>query len=462
MGYIINLISTDKKTNSTAAPSGGNTINNARLEPGRSTIINPVFRFNITNQQGNPVDLGSLDRFNYMTWSGNLYWIDNIKSITNDVVEITATRDPLGTFRTAIRSSTCDIVRCNNSSYYDLRQYDNMCSATTEIQNKYHNSVSSGLSETNTMSVMGFNSQDMEFYASRFSPQAIAAQAMASNNDVLDMLEKNMGRGNEFFNMAKVFPFRQGNIDVYPDSPCYIGTYYTNCKGGKLIDIHNFSGTDTVADMSRKRTIDCGVITCANITTSYTDFRRYDKNYTQIVLIVPFVGQVEVDPIYLNYATLEGHYYVDLITGKAEFVLRAVSSGYYKDIGIYSCQMGVDVPISVYNTNWFQITNDIYNGNPIGAVAESQLNPPTDKYTLATTSGFATRSITEIYIDAKTFKTIDKDYAIENGIPTNKRAQLSSVGGFVQCLNPSLSITGATKEEIDMINNTLKGGMYIE
>lgn len=462
MGYTINLISTDKKTNSTAAPSGGQAIRNARLEPGESTIINPVFRFNITNQHGERVELGDLDRFNYMTWSGNLYWINNIKSITNDVVEITATRDPFGTFRTAIRNSFCDIVRCNNSNYYDERQYDNLCIATSEIESKYHNSVSSGLSETNTMSVMGFNSQDMEFYASRFSPQAIASQAMASNNDILDMLEKNMGRGNEFFNMAKVFPFREGNIDKYPDSECYIGTYYTNCKGGKNIDINDFSGIDSSAYMSRKRTITCGAITTANITTTYTDFRRYDKRFTSVVLIVPFVGQVEIDPIYLNYPTIQCYYYVDLITGKAEFIARAVSSGYYKDIALFSCEMGVDMPISVYNTNWLQIANDIYQGNPISAIAENQLNPPTDKYTLSTTSGFATRSITDIYIDCKQLKSITKDYQTESGIPTNKRLQLGAVGGYVECLNPSVTITGATKDEIDMINNTLKGGMYIE
>lgn len=457
MPYTVTLFETSKRINSTLVPTGGTDIENVKLMTGESTITNPVFRFNISG------NFSSLERKNYLKWASNYYWISSCKSITNDVVEITATRDPYATFHSGIVSEYCDILRCNNSGEYDERQYDNLCVATSEVESKYHNYISSGLSETNTMSVMGFNSQDMEFYASKFSPQAIASQAMASNSDVLDMLEKNMGRGNEFFNMAKVFPFREGGIDEYPDSPCYIGTYYTNCKGGKKIDINNFSGNDTVAQMSRKRKITCGTITTENISTSYTDFRRYDKRFTSVVLIVPFVGQVEIDPIYLNYPTIECYYYVDLITGKAEFIARAHSAAtYYKDIALFSCEMGVDMPISVYNTNWLQIANDIYTGNPISAIAENQLNPPTDKYTLATTSGFATRSIESIYIDCKQLKSITKDYANERGIPTNKRLQLGAVGGYVECLNPSVTIAGATKDEIDMINNTLKGGMYIE
>lgn len=458
MAYSVNLFNFTKRKNSTKRPtSGSGTPYDCKLKDGTS-IANPIFIISGHN-------LINYYNVNYMEFANKYYYVTDVKSISYNVVEISGNMDVLATYRTEIRSYQADIGRCSDSSLYDTRQYDNLCVPTTEIQNKYHASVSSGLSETNTMSVMGFNSQDMEFYASRFSPQEIASQAMSSNNDILDMLEKNMGRGNEFFNMAKIYPFRSGgsNFDQYPDSPCYIGTYYTNCKGGKLIDINNFSGGATTASISRKQTIDCGAITCANITTSYTDFRRYDKRFTQIVLIVPFVGQVDVDPIYLNYTSLNPHYYVDLITGKAEFVLRAISGAYEKDIAIFSCQMGVDMPISVYNTNWLQIANDIYNNNPVMAIAESQLNPPTDKYTLATTSGFATRSIASIYIDAKTLKSIDKDYDTESGIPTNKKAYISNVanGAYIECLNPSVPINGRDGEA-EKVNSYLKGGFYNE
>ena len=480
MSYKIVLYSLQKKQKSTKNPSGsGYAINNILLKEG-SSLFTPQLKVTLTDKES--VNLAAYNCFYLYEEISNadqmilgLYKIMNIENIFNNTWLISGEIDPLSATASQIKSSSQFVTRISLPTSesggqtvegYDDRQYDSICNPTTEIVTKGRTTISSGFSLSQCMSVMGFNGQGMEFYASRFTPQGIANEAL-DTSDIMDLIEQNLGKANDYFTMAKIFPFypdptaNPNNFSTYPDSPTYIGTYLTICKGGKQIKITDFSAQYDTAYVSRRQRFESS-INCININTEYTDFRRYDNRFTQIVANCPFVGMVDIDPYYLNYETIHFVYYIDILTGSAELSVYASISGYNKEIGSYSCQIGIDVPISNYNTNWMRIATQIYEKGITGAI-ESQINPPTDKYTLSNLSGFASYTISSINIEWKQFKSTSRDYTNYRGRPCNKLLSLSSLpsGTYIECLNPDLDIIKQDYIREQAIS-ALSSGIYLE
>jgi hypothetical protein len=476
MGYTINLISTDKRTNSTAAPSGGQVINNARLEPGESTVINPVFRFNITNQQGNPVHLSNLDRFNYMIWSGNLYWIDNIKSVTNDVVEIRATRDPFGTFRTAIRNSSCYITRISQENKISKYDDDNVITPTNKVDNIYRANVATNFKYNNDYADDGgtfsggptvftiYGKDGVNYYVSLRGPQDISDDLM-NEDDLWDTFDNALADPAKYIKSmismpiwditnhagAAVSSVKVGNITRAVRNTCIIDNnnrlwehYYhiTLWSNGKLFG--------AVSDV-------------------YDDFRRYNRAFLQCQLRVPFVGVIDCPQEVLSYNYINVFYSVDMITGTGECIVAASNSAdsiapeNANDFVINrsSVQMGANVPFATSNTNAMAVMKNLIN--PVGLVS-ALVNERQNLNMIGQTDGLGYVDIGHIHMKVVKYEDDGLDYTREKGRPCNQRLQLGSLtsGTYVECLNPSVKITGATKDEIDMINNTLKGGMYIE
>lgn len=471
MTYRLRLCEFTKRNNETATPSSETlTVSNVLLKEG-SDLHHPVITAKITGS--NSYSLSKISYFYFEEEVNNSFEIiafcklSYMKNLYNNIYEIAGDIDVLGHYKTAIGGNTVNIDRCSDSNKYDERQYDDLCNPTSELASKTRVTMSSGFSlgSNATMSVMGFNGQGMEFYASRYTPQAIANEAL-DTTDIASLIEENLGKANDYFTMAKVYPFRPGgNFGEYPDSETYIGTYYTVCKGGKQIDIDDFSGTDTTATVSRRREIRAShngnnYISTSAIVTEYNDFRRYDNRYTQIVANCPFVGMVDIDPIFLNFNEIHFVYYVDILTGIAELSVYAESTGIIREIGTYSCRIGIDVPICNYNTNWMQITTQIKDQGAVGVI-KSQFNVPTDKHTLSNLSGFASYVISSINIECRQLKTISKDYKSENGIPTNKRIQINTLasGTYLVAKNPSITGIGHA-DECEQINNLLASGIY--
>lgn len=102
-----------------------------------TSIINPVIRIQY--------DLSALSRCNYMTISefNRKYFITDIRSITNNIVEITGHVDVLSTYAAEIRSNTAIIKKqANTFNLYlnddSLKVYQNPRITTKEFSGGFN------------------------------------------------------------------------------------------------------------------------------------------------------------------------------------------------------------------------------------------------------------------------------------------------------------------------------------
>ena len=486
MAYRIELHRLIKRPNSTKVPTdNGTRYGNVVLKEG-SSLFNPQIQVTLSNN-----DSVNLSMFNYFYFQENVnnVWdiiggLYKITDITNDYLNtwtISGTIDALGTLSNTIKTSSQYVVRTSKKMTtdqqgeetapgWDERQFDELAKPTSKLITKARYELDSGFDTTNLMTVVGFNGRNMEFFASAVSPQGIANTAI-DTTDVANLVEENLGRYNDYFNTAKVFPFMKSGVPNYPDSDTWIGTKQTVCAHGKQIDVNNLTLADETSKIARRIKIEATSgqgqaqregISCVTIDTNYRDFRRYDSRFTSIVANCPFVGQIDIDPVYLNYESLHFVYNIDLITGEAELQVYAQISGTNKIIGNYSCKIGVDVPISNYNTNYWKIGTDIFQKNAKAAV-EDLIAPPSDHLTLSNMSGFASSLINTIYIDVKQYESVDLTYTSRKGKPCNELITLGSLesGTYVECLNPSIS-SGSLQYIVDEAQSQLASGIYIE
>lgn len=486
MPYRIELHSLQKKQKSTKMPTDtGTRILNIHLKEGCS-LFTPQLKVNLTDQES--VSLSQFNCFyleelieNYYTPILGLYKITNIENIHNNIWLISGEIDSLSSSANQIRTSTQYVTRISLPSSgagqsrvegYDDRQYDSLCDPTTEIISHNRYALTSGFStrQSDSMTVVGFVGRNMEFYASTVSPQGIANAAI-DTQDVLDLVEDNLGRYNDYFSLSKIFPFCKASVKNKPDSVTWIGTKQTVCSHGFQINVKDLSGTDSTTEASRIEEIIAtsgegqaarNGIACVTLDTEYRDFRRYDNRFTKIVANCPFVGMIEIDPIFLNYESLNFSYKIDILTGDAELSVYAQISGTNKQIGNYACKIGIDVPIANYETNWTQIATQLYEQN-WKASAQNLFAPPTTKHTLSNLSGFASSLIGTIYIDVLQYKSTEIGYTNFRGRPCNKLLNLSNLpsGTYIECLNPDLNIIKQDYIRNQLIND-LTNGIYLE
>lgn len=100
----ITLYKFSKKNNSTAQPSGGNTVNVRLKEP--TSVLHPVFIL-----QSNDLD------YNYCKWNNRYYYIDDVISDANNYTEYHCSVDALASWKSYIGASTEYVIR--SASQFD-------------------------------------------------------------------------------------------------------------------------------------------------------------------------------------------------------------------------------------------------------------------------------------------------------------------------------------------------------
>lgn len=209
--------------------------------------------------------------------------------------------------------------------------------------------------------------------------------------------------------------------------------------------------------------------------------------FSQHTLYVPPFGSFAIDPSYFNLHETSGgvlslEIVVDLVTGKAQCVIRSGSN----QIGMMSGQVGVPVQIAQVASDMLGAGVTALNGiastvsggisgylsgglaggvvGAIGKGAEALYNTINTAMPQVVSSGlngsFAGIIDNTAHITSKFFKIVDPDDE-HRGRPVCKDDTIGNYGGFVQCAEGDISISG-TAEERNTISAYMVSGFFYE
>lgn len=141
----------DKRVNSTKVPSTPGTKVTVVLKDG-ADFDNPVFEVSNKN----------ILKANYMEWNGHYYFITGRKYIHNNLFEISAEIDVLGTYKAQITSSTQYVIRSTVSPDYGLID---TAYPTDAMPTVHHASQSMNTDATGHYIVMTVSSSGIKYFA---------------------------------------------------------------------------------------------------------------------------------------------------------------------------------------------------------------------------------------------------------------------------------------------------------
>ena len=466
MSYTIKLGKTSKRKNSTSQSATWVESNiSANLKQNTDTI-NPIFVFSLNK------DMDDVAKYNYIQAFGCYYWINKFVSIRNNLFEVHCTRDPLATFKTDIENYNGYCLRTNVGGKFDMNYYDNLIAPSSSLVDSLVSTVNTAFSLGSKTIVFGFNGSGPErtqanvtnFYLTNSSDVESIFGQVFCNHDIVTNIVQRFQKTSENITMVKAFPFTKGSSTSSSSANVNIGEFTVLANGLRVMDVGNFSSGDetdpgTGYTFASRRFGD--VYNLAIPSGHYGDYRDYDANFVDATLHLPLVGNISIAPQYLRYSTLELTYSIDLITGVGECTVRALKSGVSpKTVGVFNFTAGYDIPISAYVSNIAEITSQVMSVNPVGAVLDAVSNP-SNITTLSNGSGMANVYLTMAYLEIKVQDSEDIDTV--RGYKSMRKLKINSTtgnGAYFEYMNPSVEITGASPQEIDEINNIMRGGIF--
>lgn len=459
MSYTINLGTSSKVKNSTERPTMTIPIDNVLLKDGCS-VVNPIFKVKYAETPNR------MSIYNYLTAFGCYYYIDDIISLNNNIYEIHCTRDPMATFKNDIKGYSGYILRTSDTNKNNPQLYDNIIAPSTEIKAQ-DTIASTGLNFSlgDTTVVIGTSgcgpirssaTVDNYYYSTSKGVTSLLGDIFY-NADIFGIIQQ-LKKITDCLTMIKVFPFKKADT-TNSTADVYVGEYSQSVSGLEPFSPNNFSS----ASANGRYFGTSGSISLSGALYQYNDYRNYDSNFVNLVLRVPFVGSIALQPWVLRYSTITLTYKIDMISGVGECMIQAVSSSSVMTIGIYNCQVGFSVPSSSYITDYAEIVGNMVNMNAVGAILDNVV-PPSSFSTLSPSSGASTINITNATLDYTIYDSENFTYGNERGKKCMKVETINNFAdhSYIECLHPHVHLQGATPEEIDKVNGYLEGGFYYE
>ena len=454
-----------KRKNSTKQPSSG-TSATVQLKEGTS-IESPVFLLS-----------GDLFTITYVKAFNHYYFVTDIRSVRNGLVEIYCKMDPLASFKSDIGSYTALIERSSHT--YDIAIPDPACAIYNYVD-VYKNTVASGLDDTGffALSVLNTTGSGVGFTCTYLVGRPTL-------NLVAQYVNTNWGSGLGAFDIvdwlqATFLKTAAAIISCIwiPLSMTVISSSWAS--SGEVIEV----GVDNIPGTTGYRMTAPGVAhltATVSVPATYTDFRG-SAPYTTIELYVPGYGMINIDPEELQLSNqLDIEMDVDVCTGDTMVYIKAhqsqaVISTLHYNIGV-QCpvgQVGSDVTGSlagIINTAANIMTAKV-PGNRYAAVSEIQaVGSSISALATAlapTTSVSGSKGGRALIANGLDYKVTVKEkhtqdpasLAADSGRPEMARHQISTIPGFIKCLDASVPINGMDAER-DEINSFLNSGFYYE
>ena len=459
---------TAKRHNSTLAPTGG-TSYTVNLKGG-SDLIDPVFTLNYA---GTP-------NYSMMSFEGRNYFITGIKSVRQDLWEISAHVDVLSTYKTNIQAMSPYVAYYTHSN--TLIADKRLSVKATQVTQK--NTGSFGYLGKNycyVLTVIGDNgtaafalpeSDIRKLYAQDYktvfdtSINAIPLVTGVSVEDVLidlvrwwkDFLKSASGSFNyagtisENIRSCHILPVQTGAIGGMPNQDVLLGAIDTLIDGFLITD-RTFEDTATVS-----------------IPWQANDWRRLAP-YHEIYLYIPALGLISLSPSdIIGETSLTVKCSMDVLSGDTIFEVKtSTKTVYYANTNLATqFALGASQVAGTAAANALIAGAGALMGSPLTAAAgvlglanELQPNP----MCIGSNAGGA---ILGVASDTVECISIFHDTTVSpssvsgaKGTPHNGVLSLSGVTGYVQTIGASVS-GSMTDTERQEINRLMDGGIYIE
>ena len=468
---------TSKRHNSTAVPSGGSSFD-VQLKGG-SDLIDPVF---VLNHSGTP-------NYSMMSYEGRYYFITGIKSIRDNLWEISGHVDVLATYSSEIRSTSAYVLfhTHNNTELSDRRlgvkttatykaatgAFDTLGGVTPStcgvIVNVTGEDSCAAYSMTQADAKDLLNDLDNWYQNDAMPDPPPGSTPFASVENALTWMANCVfnaikqliatGKAGDSIKSAFMLPFTASSMgDV--SEPVQLGKYVTTKSGSRIVN-------RTKGDSAT-----------VSIPWQANDWRR-NAPYHEIFLYIPYIGLVNISPSdVIDINSIKVHVEVDLLSGDSIFTISA--GGDEHVIAQYNTNLAAPYAIGASNINPASAATAIVSGaaavagavvtggasvalgtaGVIGLANNMQAQPTCIG---SNAGGAAVGLLARVVCYTIFHDTVAEPYSVSAavGTPTNRVLNLGSISGYVQ--TSAASVSGSmTDTEREEINSLLDGGVYLE
>ena len=456
-----------KRRNSTLQPTGG-TSSTFVLKEGCS-IEKPVLL------------LKSNDfTINYVSAFGHYYFVDDIKSIRDNLIEVYCSMDVLATYKTEIGSYSALVER--SDSFYDASYPDPAVAMLNEFDFDYIaadpslynstgcfivsvlNNIGSGTGFTCQYAMNSFNLELLARY--------VNTDWGSAATDVLSWLQATFLKTASCIIDCIWIPISFSSISGSSET-VKIGVDQV-VVGGTPVTGTRLTGPTSVTAQA--------VLAALPHYYSAGDFRRCAP-YSLGKIFIPGYGVADFNPADFEPS---GNMYIttviDISTGDTVVYLTNADACI---VSSYSFNIGVSCPVGHVGANVTETLGGIINTagnfamynamkNPVGKISADYAGASSLVNTMVSALG-ATASYSgrkggrAVWLTNKTYQVCIFAHLTQainsmeeySGRPCMEVKQLSTCSGFVKCINAAVPIAGMSTEK-DEVNNFLNAGFYYE
>lgn len=448
-----------KRINSSKIPTGGTDINFTFKRGESGDLLNPVIDVTNVDDTYNYVYLPILSRY---------YWVTNIEFVSNAIYRYYLAIDVLASYRSGILSNESYILRASAESNNEITDtFFPAVSGSEQIEN--HAQFIPLANPGFIVAVMGVdenqisnNSGVVTYYL--FSDTALAnlVKFIFNKNNYQDEFTDAVVA--TFFNPSQYLvscmycPFASGTTGELVK----IGWWETDISARVLNPNTPISIDEITLDIPRPN----GNINHFLNQNPFASYRLY----------IPFLGMQEISSALLkNETQIKINGVIDICTGT---MMIKVTGGSGKIIATYECTGCVNLPLAQSSMPVNTVTgisagvkavSDLFGWNQtsfdgaVNDIASGILSFNRQVSINGSAGNSAQRSFdsyARIICDYTTLA--GTDYS-DHGAPLCAVRQLSNLSpGYVKCLSPHFENSVANRQEIEMIENYMSGGMYLE
>lgn len=422
---------------------------------------------------------------NYVEFQGNYFWITSIVQLNNTHIEISCEVDVLATFKTEILQTKAYVLYSDSAGRTDLIDNRNVRTINWKYRKTVCEQVSmftKGESCYIVEVINGYPSTKLStstFYLMASSQMEALMYSLYGSTDFFDNIIKSIQNPSNLMVKAIWYPFGIGEFQgafTGQEETVRVGNYEAGANGYRIQDI-DFSSTAELIHIDLS-----GIL---------QDNYAYDESNCTLKCTLPFYGIIEL-PVSTTLKAGTREFFIritlDILSGTLMYEILGSAGEVGYRTRVYKTSFGCTVPLGYQSYNPLQFIGAVTGA--VGGVAAATMAPEAVAGgMIASAAGFGASniisSVSSLQKDNGVIGTIGSrvdmgwanDITVEVltaelsesvtakkevlGLPCCSTVELSTLTGYCQCSNASVSAI-AMPEEITKINNYLNGGVYIE